>query len=140
VGDIQEKLFPYPLTPLLKPLGMARRAESAAATGEVEEKFRTTVRTANPDKPAAWVAAVQIFFDHLFDDGSEEAVLPLESALILGQELIEVVEQHPVEDSPLGMSRTVKSCHSRSFSSRNRPDRTQPTLCPYMLCLSWRTK
>ena len=54
--------------------------------------------------------------------------------------LIEVVEQHPVEDSPFGMSRTVKSCHSRSFSSRNRPDRTQPTLCPYMLCLSWRTK
>ena len=52
----------------------------------MEEKFSTTVRTANPGKRAAWVAAIQIAFDHLFDDGSEETVLPLESALILREE------------------------------------------------------
>ena len=110
----QEKLFPHPLAPLLKPLGMARRAESAAATGEVEEKFRTTVRTANPGKPAAWVAAVQIFSDHLFDDGSEEAVLSFEAALILRQELIEAVEQHTVEDGAFWMSTDTGTTTPRS--------------------------
>jgi hypothetical protein len=57
---------------------------------------------------------------------SKEAVLPLESALILGQELIEVVEQHPVEDSPLGMCFTFKIGISHRNSSRN----PRPTYSP----------
>ncbi len=47
----------------------------------------------------------------------------LETALIFIQEPVEVVEQHPVENSALGMSGTINSGHSRSFSSRNGPGR-----------------
>jgi hypothetical protein len=88
---------------------MTGGVESATVAGEVEEKFRTTVRTANPGKPAAWVAAVEIALDHLFDDGSEEAVPLIETMLIFGQELVEVTKQHPKEDSLLGLARAVDS-------------------------------
>ena len=132
VGDIQEKLLSHPFAPLLQALGMARRTKPAGTAGEVEEKFRTTVRTADAGKPAAGVAAVEVTLDHLLDDRAEEAILLLETALILGQETIKVVKKHPVEDSPLRMSGTINSCHSRSFSSRNRPDRRGFALFPYV--------
>ena len=75
----------------------------------MEEKFRTTVRTANPGKPAAGVAAVEEALDHLLDDGAEEAVLLLEALLILGQESFEVMEEHPVEHGAFRMAGTVHS-------------------------------
>jgi len=50
---------------------------------------------------------------HLLDDGTEEPVLLLEAALILGEEPVEVMEEHPVEHGAFGMSGTVNSCHSR---------------------------
>jgi hypothetical protein len=61
---------------------MARWAKAASATGKVEEKFRTTVRTANPGKPAAGVAAIEVALNHLLDDRPEETVLSLEPVLI----------------------------------------------------------
>ena len=48
-------------------------------------------------------------------------VLPLEPALILGQEPFEMMEQHPVEDGALRMSRTIDSRNSRRIASRNGP-------------------
>jgi len=59
---------------------------------------------------------------HLLDDGPEELVLLLEAAFILGQELVKVMEEHPVEHAAFGMpvcvprtgrSGAVNSCHSR---------------------------
>jgi len=70
-------------------------------------------------------------FGHLLDNGPEEAILLLKAAFILGQEPVEVMEQHPIKDSPLGMSRTINPCHSRSFSSKNRPARSKHALRPY---------
>jgi hypothetical protein len=52
-GDVQEKFFPHPLAPFLKPLQMTGGTESPGAAGEVEKKFKTTVLTACPGKAAA---------------------------------------------------------------------------------------
>jgi hypothetical protein len=54
--------------------------------------FLPTIRTADAGEPAARIAAVQITFDDFLDDRPEETVLLLEAALILPQELVEVVE------------------------------------------------
>jgi len=130
VRDVEEKLFPHPFTPFLQPPGMARGTETAGAAGKHQESFLATVWTADAGKPAAGVAAIEVALDHLLDDRAEETILLLEPALVFRQEAVEVMEQHPIEDSPLGMSRTVNSCHSRSFSSRNGPARSTPGLCP----------
>jgi len=58
---------------------------------------------------------------HLFDDGPEETVLLLKPALILGQELVKVMEKHSVEHGALWMSGAVNSCHSWSNTSRSGP-------------------
>ena len=113
VGDVEEKFFPHPLAPLLKPFCVARWAKSSSATREVEEKFRTTVRTADAGKPAARVAAVKIALNDFLDDRPEEPVLSLETALVVGQELVKVMEEHPVEHGTFRMPGTVHSCHSR---------------------------
>jgi hypothetical protein len=47
------------------------------------------------------------------DDRSEVAVLPLEVALIFYQKLVEVMEQHPIENGSLRMTGTVNASHNR---------------------------
>ena len=74
------------------------------------------------------VTAVQTALHDFLDDRPEEAILLLEAALIFSQEPVEVMEQHPVEDGALGMSRTITSGHRRSFSSRKGPGRSTLTL------------
>jgi len=69
MGDIQKKLLPHPLAPLLKALGMTRGTEAAGATRKHKQAFFTAVRTPDAGKPALWVAAIQIALDHLFDEG-----------------------------------------------------------------------
>jgi hypothetical protein len=59
--------------------------------------------------------------DHFFDDRPKVAILLLETLLILGEEAVKIVKKHPVEDSPLRMSGTIDSCHSRGLKSRNGP-------------------
>jgi len=49
-------------------------------------------------------------FGHLLDDRPQKTIFLLEAALILGQEPVEVMKKHPVEDGPLGMTRAVDSC------------------------------
>jgi len=51
----------------------------------------------------------------------EKAILLLETDLILGQEALEVMEKHPIKDSPLRMSRTIDSRHGGRNAPRNRP-------------------
>jgi hypothetical protein len=43
----------------------------------------------------------------------EKPVLPLETVFIFGQEPLEMMRQHPVEDGPLRMSRTIDSRHGK---------------------------
>jgi hypothetical protein len=121
VGDIKKKPFPYPLPPFLKPLRMTRWAESPGAAGKHDEPLLATVRATNPGKPTVRIAAIEIPFHNLLDDRPEEPILLLETAFIVGQEPVEMMKKHPVEDGALGMSRTVNSCHSRSYKSKNRP-------------------
>ena len=59
--------------------------------------------------------------DHVLDDRPEEAVLLLETTLILSQEPVEMMRQHPVKDRPLRMSRTIDSRHCGRMTSRNGP-------------------
>jgi len=57
VRDIQHKLLPHPLSPFLKPLGMAGGAEPTGALGKVEKEFSTTAPATNPGKPALGIGA-----------------------------------------------------------------------------------
>jgi hypothetical protein len=87
-----------------------------------------TCRTADPSKSAARVAAIEVALNDFLDNRPEEPMLFLEAALILREELIEVMEQHPVEDGTLGMSRTIGSRHGGRRAPRKGPDRTKSTL------------
>ena len=51
----------------------------------------------------------------------KEPALLLEARLIFGQEYLKIMEEHPVEDGALGMTRAVDSRHGRSSKSRNGP-------------------
>ena len=44
----------------------------------------------------------------LLNDRSEKAILPLETVFIFGQEPLEMMRQHPVENGPLRMSAAKK--------------------------------
>jgi hypothetical protein len=70
---------------------------------------------------SGFVAAVPIACHNFLVDRPEEAVLLLKSALILGQEPLEVMEQHPGKDSPLGMPRAVDSRHIGEEEAKNGP-------------------
>jgi hypothetical protein len=45
------------------------------------------------------------------DNGPEEAESLLETALILRQEMVEIMKKYHVEDGPLGMPGTIHSRH-----------------------------
>ena len=121
VGDIQEERLPHPLAPLLQPLGVAGGAEAAGAAGEHQEPLLGTVRTTDAGKPAARVAALEVALDHLLDDRSKKAVLFLETALIVRQEAVKIVKEHPVQDGAFRISRTIHSGHDGRMASRNGP-------------------
>jgi len=121
MGDIQKKLLPHPLAPLLKALGMTRGTEAAGATRKHKQAFFTAVRTPDAGKPATGITAVEIALHDFFNDRPEETVLLLEAALVLREEAVEIVEEHPIEDRPLGMARAIDSSHEGRMASRNVP-------------------
>jgi hypothetical protein len=100
---------------------MARWAESPGPAREHNEPLLGAVGTPDAGEPAFRIAAVKILLDHLLDDRSEKAVLPLETVFIFGQEPVEMMEKHPVKNRPLRMSGTIDSRHSRRIASRNGP-------------------
>jgi len=100
---------------------MAGRAKPSGFAGKHQKMFRPAAGTPDPGEAASGIAAVEITLDDLLDDGPEEAVLPLEPALVFGDEPFEMMEKHPVEDGPLRMPRTIHSRHSRGKASRNEP-------------------
>jgi hypothetical protein len=105
----------------LKPLLMTRWAETTGAAGKHKKPFLATVGTPNAGKSAARIAAVQIALHDFLDDRPEEAVFLLETAFLLAQEALEVMEQYPVEDGPLRKSRTIDARHGGNQASRNGP-------------------
>ncbi len=79
------------------------------------------VRAADPGEARAGVAAVEVALDDLLDDRPEIPVLLLEAPLVFGQEPVEVMEQHTVEDRAFRMSRTIDSLHIGNADSRSVP-------------------
>jgi len=122
VRDTQKECLPHPFSALLQPLGMARRTKSPGAAGKHQKPLLPTVGTADAGKPAARVAAVQIALYDFLDDRPEEAVLLLETALVFGEELVEMMKKHPVEDGAFRMSGTVDSCHGQDKNPTNGPE------------------
>ena len=96
----------------------------------MKEKFRTTVRTANPGKLASGIAAVEVALHYLLDYGAKEAVLFLEALLILGQEPVKVMKQHAVEHGTFRMTGTGHSCHSRGSFIKKRANLMDMTSSP----------
>jgi hypothetical protein len=59
--------------------------------------------------------------DDFLDDRAEEAVLLLETLLVLPDEALKMMEQHPVENRALRMTSTVDSWRIGEKESRNAP-------------------
>jgi len=59
------------------------------------------------------------------DDRPEIPVGPLKAFLVFRHEPLEMMEQHPVEDGPLRMSRAIDSRHIENEESRNAPGTSQ---------------
>ena len=74
--------------------------EGGAAAKMPQESLLATVRTPDPGKPAAGVAAVEVALHDLFDDRPEKTVRFLEASLIIGQERLEMMEKHPIRNPP----------------------------------------
>jgi len=79
---------------------MAGGTKPPGLAGKDQEVFRPAGRTADPSKPAARVAAAEVALHDFFDDGSEEAVLSFEAALILGQESLEIDRRGQTRPGP----------------------------------------
>jgi hypothetical protein len=74
-------------------------------------------------EPAARVAAVKIAPHDFLDGRPEEAVFLLEAALMLREEPVEIMKEHPIKDGPLGTAGTIHSRHGGRMASRNRNKR-----------------
>jgi len=92
VWYIEKKRLPHPLAPFLDPLGLARRAEARGAAGEHHQPLLPAVGAPDPGEAAARSSAVEIPVNELLDDRPEKAGLPLETALGLDQETLEMME------------------------------------------------
>ncbi|GEM_PF-2616922 len=88
------------------------------------------MKTTDAGEPALWVAAVEIKLDDFLDDRTEVTVLLLEAAIILGPELVKIMEHHPVEHGTFRMSGTIDSCHSREEYPGNRPEECTCSFSP----------
>jgi hypothetical protein len=53
--DVEKERLPHPLAPLLKPLGMARRAKPSGLTGKHQKMFRPAAWTPDLGKSAAGI-------------------------------------------------------------------------------------
>ncbi len=86
--------------------------------------FRPATWAADPGEPAPGVAAVEVFLDDLFNDRTKEAVFALKTLLIFRDKPLEIMEEHPVEDGSLRMTRAIDSRHTGSELSRNAPGKS----------------
>jgi len=87
------------------------------------------VRIADAGKSAARIAAVQGALDNVLCDGPEETILQLETGLILSQEPVKTMEQHPVKDGALRIPGTIDSRHCGGNVPRSGPtSATRPDL------------
>jgi hypothetical protein len=125
VGDIEEKRLSHPFPPFLQPLGMTGRTEAARLTGKHQKVFRPAARAADPGETAAGIAAVKKLLDDALDDRTEIAVRLLETLLVLRDEAFKMMEQHPVENGPFGMTRTIDARHIQDKRSRNGPGKNK---------------
>jgi hypothetical protein len=96
---------------------MAGGAESSALTTEGKESFRATVWTPDPGKTALRIAAIEIFLHNLLHHRAKIAILSLKAVLIFQKEWLEVMKEHPVEDSALGMALAIDTCHGTDRGS-----------------------
>ncbi|MFO7866265.1 MAG: hypothetical protein R6V02_05565 [Candidatus Aminicenantes bacterium] len=121
VRGIQEKLLPHPLAPLLTALGMTRWTKSARLAGKHQQPLFPAVRTPDTGKPAHRIAAIEIFFNNIFNDWTEISVFLLETILIFSEKLLEIMKKHPVEYCEFRMTLAVDPCHGGRDGSKNEP-------------------
>jgi hypothetical protein len=131
VGDIKEKLCPYPLAPLLAPLGMTRRTETSGLAREAQEAFLSTIWTADAGKPAHRIATVEILLNNILDYGTEIAILSLKPALVLSEKLLKIMKEHPIKNSVFRMTLAVDPCHGSRDDSKNGPKWRLADIQPY---------
>jgi hypothetical protein len=119
--NVQEERLPQPLTPFFQPLGMTGGTEPPGLVGKHQKMFRPAAWAPDPGKPAAGIAAIEIFFDNILDDRPEIPIFPLKTALVFRDESFKIMKEHPIEDCLLRMTRAIYSCHSRNVKSRIEP-------------------
>jgi len=89
-----------------------QRSRAKPERGLPQSRYRsTTSLTIGRKKPPSFASRLR----------TAKPVLPLETALILGQEPVEMMEENPVEDRPLRMPGTIHSRHGGRKASRTGP-------------------
>jgi len=76
------------------------------------------VRTAEPGKARTRVGAVEIALDDLPNDRPEIPELLLETALVFGEETVEMVEEHPAKNRALRLAWAINSRHIGDADSK----------------------
>jgi hypothetical protein len=109
---------------------MTRWTESACLAGKHQEPLFPTVGTADADKPAHRIAAVEIALDNILDYRTEVPVLLLKTILIFCNKFVKIMKQHPVEHSPFRMTLTVNPCHGSRDDSKIVPGRRLADIHP----------
>jgi hypothetical protein len=99
---------------------MAGRTKTSGLARKRQKILRPAARTADPGKPTAGIAAVEVLLHDVRDDRPEIAVGLLET-LVFRDESLEMMEEHPVEDRAFRMARAIDSRHIRESRSRNAP-------------------
>ena len=85
---------------------------------------------ANQGESEPRISTVEILPDDLFDHRTKEPELPLEAALVLRKEALELMGKHAVENRPLRMPRTMDSRHGGINVSRIGPGLAGKTNLP----------
>jgi hypothetical protein len=60
-------------------------------------------------KPRARVSAIEVALDDFPDNRTEIPILLLEAPLVIPQEALKIMEQHPVEDRALRMASAIET-------------------------------
>jgi hypothetical protein len=91
--------------------------EPACLAGKHQQALFPTIGTPYAGKATHRIAAVEVLLYNILDHRTEEAVLPLETILILLKKLLEIVKKHPVKHCVFRMTLAVDPCHSRGVYS-----------------------
>jgi len=93
--------------PRSKPAGRLSVPDDPKTSRKTIDLYAHLNQTSLKSKSTTGVAAIEVLFDHLFDDRTEKSVFPLKSALIFRDKPLEMMEQHPIEKEDFAKAKEI---------------------------------